>query len=81
VFYLAFLPQFVNTNAGSEISQLLFLGVTVNMVAIVINFGLVWFATLLTQKLRRNASVSKWLSKTMGAVFIYLGIRLSRESF
>ncbi|MGH1362785.1 MAG: LysE family translocator [Calditrichia bacterium] len=81
VFYLAFLPQFVDTNVGSEISQLIFLGVTVNMVAIFINIPLVLCASYLTAKLRKNEVISKWLSKAMGIVFVYLGIRLSRESF
>lgn len=80
VFYLAFLPQFIDPTSGNEFYQLLFLGITVNMIAIFINIPLVICASFLTNKLRKNAAISKWLSKAMGAVFIYLGVRLSRET-
>jgi threonine/homoserine/homoserine lactone efflux protein len=45
LFFLAFLPQFVDFGAGNEIHQLLILGVTCNVIAISINLILVYFAS------------------------------------
>src|SRR5688572_13969236 len=44
LFFLAFLPQFVDFGAGNETRQLLILGVTGNVIAIAINLTLVYCA-------------------------------------
>ena len=79
LFFLAFLPQFVDPEAGNRTAQLLLLGATVNVVAIVINSLLVLFATRLTRRLRNSARITVWLNRVMGAVFISLGLRLAAE--
>ena len=79
LFYLAFLPQFVHFGTGSEINQLLFLGVTCNVIAIFINLMLVCLASAATASLRRNQKVTHWLNRAMGATLIALGIRLASE--
>jgi len=79
VFYLAFLPQFVDVGSANKTSQLLILGVTSNMIAVCINIALVCFASVATAKLRRNRKLSAWLNKAMGALFVALGLRLASE--
>jgi threonine/homoserine/homoserine lactone efflux protein len=79
LFFLAFLPQFVDFGAGNEIHQLLILGVTCNVIAISINLILVYFASALTASLRRDQRITRWLHRAMGAMFIALGIRLANE--
>lgn len=79
LFFLAFLPQFINPNSGHHTLQILFLGCTVNMIAIIINITLVFFASALTVRLRSNQRISFWLNKTMGAIFISLGIKMVSE--
>jgi len=81
IFFLAFLPQFVDVNnpTMTVTQQLLLLGVTSNVVAICINLLLVHFASVATNSLRKNENVVTWLHKTMGAVFVALGIRLASE--
>jgi threonine/homoserine/homoserine lactone efflux protein len=81
IFFLAFLPQFVDVNnhAISVTHQLLVLGVTSNVVAICINLLLVLFAGAATNSFRKNQRVVTWLNKIMGAVFVTLGIRLANE--
>jgi threonine/homoserine/homoserine lactone efflux protein len=81
IFFLAFLPQFVdisNPNMGVT-QQLLLLGITSNVVAIGLNLTLVCFASALTSRLRRSQRVVAWLHKAMGSLFILLGIRLANE--
>jgi threonine/homoserine/homoserine lactone efflux protein len=79
IFFLAFLPQFVEAGSGNETRQLLILGVTCNVIAISINLVLVYFAGVATAGLRRNRKLALWLNRAMGTVFIALGIRLARE--
>ena len=79
IFFFAFLPQFVDAQGSHPTLQLLLLGVTVNMVCLFINLLLVAFSARLTFALRRNASISKWLHRGMGALFIGLGLRLAVE--
>jgi len=40
---------------------------------------LVAFSARVTQALRRNGSLSKWLQRGMGALFVGLGVRLAVE--
>jgi threonine/homoserine/homoserine lactone efflux protein len=77
LFYFAFLPQFVNAGAGRPTLQLLLLGFTVNLVCLAINLLLVAFSARLTEALRRNQSISRWLQRGMGAVFVAIGLELA----
>lgn len=81
IFFLAFLPQFIDPESPtlSVTQQLLLLGVTCNVVAICINLVLVYFASIATASLRTNEKLVTLLNRTAGAVFIGLGIRLANE--
>jgi threonine/homoserine/homoserine lactone efflux protein len=79
VFFLAFLPQFVNVEDGDAITQLLVLGLTFNMLAIAVNLAIVALSAHVSEGLRQNPSVARWLQKGMGAIFIGLGVRLATE--
>lgn len=79
MFFLAFLPQFVDAKGSHPTLQIILLGVTVNMIALPTNILLVYFSARLTEALRRNTSISRWLQKGLGALFIVLGLRLAAE--
>ncbi|MGC4099730.1 LysE family translocator [Ferruginibacter sp.] len=79
IFFLAFLPQFIDTHSSHQSLQIVLLGCTVNIIAIIINCTLVYFASALTARLRKNQRVTLWLNKIMGAVFIGLGVKLAYE--
>lgn len=80
IFFLAFLPQFVNKDAEMGVTvQLLILGTTCNCVAIVISIVLVFCASAATSALRKRSAWLAWLHRASGALFIGLGIRLARE--
>jgi threonine/homoserine/homoserine lactone efflux protein len=79
MFFLALLPQFISADAENPMGQLLLLGFTVNVIGIATNLILVWLSSGITGALRRNEQIARWLHKAMGAVFIYLGVRLVAE--
>ncbi len=57
IFYVALLPQFIDAQAGNATLQLVLLGVTSNMVAVVINLGLVAGVTNATSSKCHRTSV------------------------
>lgn len=80
VFFLAFLPQFVDRSASMSVPmQLLFLGVTCNVVAISINVALVAVAGTVTRAIRANPVWRAWLNRALGGLFVLLGIRLAAQ--
>jgi threonine/homoserine/homoserine lactone efflux protein len=84
MFYLAFLPQFVDPHAGGVWAgrpwlQFLVLGLTCNMIALPFNIPLALLAGHASQALRGNPKVSAWLRKAMGATFLGLGLKLAAE--
>lgn len=79
MFFLALLPQFVSAQAPHPTLQILFLGATVNVVALAGNIALVTLSAAVTRTLRRHSSVAGWLHKAMGATFVALGLRLAVE--
>lgn len=79
LFFLAFLPQFVNPTNGSVALQLTTLGI------ILVLFGLlstVVFAVTAGQVgsfLRGNPAVLRWQSKIVGSIYCALGVRLALQ--
>jgi threonine/homoserine/homoserine lactone efflux protein len=77
LFFLAFLPQFVDARRGSVALQILFLGVVFNLGGTLVNLGVAYAGGTLGDLLRRSprfALVQKWFT---GMVFIGLGARLA----
>ena len=36
-----------------------------------------WFASIFSERLRSNETVSQWLNRATGALFLFLGVRLA----
>ncbi len=79
LFFLALLPQFVDRDAPHPALQILLLGVTVSAIALPTNVLIVCCADRIAGGLRRNASISRWLGKGLGVLFITLGLRIAVE--
>jgi threonine/homoserine/homoserine lactone efflux protein len=79
IFFISLLPQFIQTGNNSTFSQLLILGITVNVVALIINLVLVWFSHSISNNLRQSNRVSKVLNNIMGTIFISLGLKLATD--
>jgi threonine/homoserine/homoserine lactone efflux protein len=77
LFFLAFLPQFVDPSAGSRVLTFLFLGSLFICSGTMWCLVLVWGAEAMSARLRRSGSARTWLQRATGAIFIGLGARLA----
>ena len=77
LFFLAFLPQFIDPGSTAKVFAFLLLGFTF------VTTGTIWclilaiFASVFSERLRKNETVAQWLNRTAGALFVFLGIRLA----
>ncbi|RYH08095.1 LysE family translocator [Tropicimonas sp. IMCC6043] len=79
LFFLAFLPQFVQPENGNVVLQLSILGL---LFAAIGFFSTIVFATSagnLGRLLRRNPAVLKWQGKVVGRIYCALGLRLALQ--
>lgn len=82
LFFLAFLPQFVDPSAPNKAVAFLFLGFVFNLNGTLWNLFVAWSAARVASSLNRSGHFALWLNRMVGALFVYLGIRLviSHES-
>jgi threonine/homoserine/homoserine lactone efflux protein len=79
LFFLAFLPQFVQSQNGAVPAQLAVLGI---LFVIMGAFSTLIFAVAagrIGNFLRRNAIVIRWQGKVLGAIYCALGVRLALQ--
>ena len=77
LFFLAFLPQFIDPASNMKIAAFLTLGLTFVTTGTIWCLVLAWFASTFSTRLRNNENVSQWLNRTAGALFVFLGLRLA----
>lgn len=77
LFFLAFLPQFVNNTAGNVPLQIIVYGMVFILMVIII-FGMFgYFAGSVGQKLLKNEKFSSRMSVVSALVFVGLGLKLA----
>lgn len=81
LFFLAFLPQFIQHNETSVTVQLLTLGITFVVMSALYTILLAVVTSFIGEKIftKTNGS-SRWLEKTVGFVYIGLGVRLALQT-
>jgi RhtB (resistance to homoserine/threonine) family protein len=77
LFFLAFLPQFIDPASTTKVLAFLSLGLTFVTTGTVWCLVLASFASAFSKRLRTNAIIGRWVSGTAGALFVLLGIRLA----
>ena len=76
LFFLAFLPQFVDASAPNKPLAFLLLGVLFDVNGTIWNLVVAAFAARLGRAFRSSA-ISVWINRTLGGLFVYLGVRLA----
>ena len=77
LFFLSFLPQFINVNAGHVELQMVSLGVLFMLQTVLIFGAIAFFSGSIGDRLRSNPSIANRLNIFAGVVFIALGIRVA----
>ena len=77
LFFLAFLPQFVDPAAGPAVAQIVLLGLLFDVQGTVVNVAVALLASATSARLRANARAVSVLQRLTGAVFLALGARLA----
>jgi threonine/homoserine/homoserine lactone efflux protein len=77
LFFLAFLPQFVASDALSKPLAFLFLGVIFDINGTLYFLVLAWFAAKLSSRLAPSDAFRRWFNRCIGGLFIAIGIRLA----
>ena len=77
LFFLAFLPQFIDPASNIKVLAFLMLGFAFVTTGTIWCLLLAWFASAFSELLRTNETISQWLNRTAGALFIFLGLRLA----
>jgi RhtB (resistance to homoserine/threonine) family protein len=77
LFFLAFLPQFIDPASNTKVPAFILLGPTFVATGTIWCLVLAWFASVFSERLRKNETLSQWLNRTAGALFVFLGLRLA----
>ena len=76
LFFLSFLPQFVQPAAGSVATQLAQLGALFTLQAALLFSVLGYFSGSIGDWLSRTPGTGRWLDRLAGVVFVALGLRI-----
>ena len=77
LFFLAFLPQFIDPASKTKVLAFLVLGFAFVTTGTIWCLVLAWFAAAFSERLRTNETIAQWLNRTAGALFVFLGLRLA----
>jgi threonine/homoserine/homoserine lactone efflux protein len=79
IFILAFVPQFVDADKGSEIIQFLLLGIIFNISGTFVNAIVGGFSGSIGKLLMTNSKLAKAFQWTSGAIFLGLAVKLALD--
>ncbi|WP_438864724.1 LysE family translocator [Neptunicella sp.] len=79
LFFIAFLPQFVTTDAGSVTTQLIQLGVLYALIALCCDLMVAILSGALGNWLSQHPMFSYWQDKVSGSILVSLGSYLGLE--
>lgn len=80
LFFLAFLPQFLNTKDGNASLQILFLGAWFNFVGTLVNILVALLFGTLGMWLSKSQAIVQWQERITGVILIGLGIKVGLSS-
>ncbi len=77
LFFLAFVPQFIAATAPSKALAFIFLGAIFNFNGMLWCHTLAYTAAKVSNLIQPSKGISQWLNRSMGALFLFLGIKLA----
>jgi threonine/homoserine/homoserine lactone efflux protein len=77
LFFLAFLPQFIDTSAPSKALAFVALGCVFNFNSLFVNVPVAWLAARAGRGARASGAAVRRLSGAVGALFVALAVRLA----
>lgn len=77
LFFLAFLPQFVDPARGSVGMQMFVLGMIFMLVSFPVFATLALFSGAVGNRLKENSRIESWMKRVAGGVLVSLGIALA----
>ena len=77
LFFLAFLPQFIETDASSKALAFMALGCLFIFDSLFVNLPVAWLAARAGRSVRARATTARWLTGAVGALFVLLAARLA----
>jgi threonine/homoserine/homoserine lactone efflux protein len=77
LFFLAFVPQFIDTDAPNKALAFVILGLVFNVNSMLLCHALALFSARASARLKVNARISTLLNRATGGLFVWLGIKLA----
>jgi threonine/homoserine/homoserine lactone efflux protein len=77
LFFLAFLPQFIDPTSPLKIPAFLILGFTFVTTGTIWCLILALFSATFTEKLRTNRAITRFMNRAVGSLFVFLGLRMA----
>jgi len=77
LFFLAFLPQFIDAAAPSKALAFIGLGCVFNFNSLFTNLPVAWLSAQAGTRVRTHAKAARWLSGAVGGLFVALAARLA----
>ena len=77
LFFLAFVPQFIEPASPTKVEAFLLLGAIFNTTGTIWNIMVARGAAFLARRLRQASKLGVWLNRGLGGLFVVLGVRLA----
>lgn len=77
LFFLAFLPQFVAADSPHKTAAFLLLGLIFIFNGTLWCLGVAAFAASAAGRIRQSGRALAWISRALGGLFVYLGVRVA----
>jgi threonine/homoserine/homoserine lactone efflux protein len=77
LFFLAFVPQFIDTHAPHKALAFIVLGAIFNINGMLWCHALALFTAQARARLKPNPAVTQWLNRATGGLFVWLGVKLA----
>ncbi len=77
IFFLAFVPQFINADAPNKALAFIVLGCIFNLNGMLWCNALALFTAQASARLKVSPMISLWLNRATGGLFVWLGVKLA----